>query len=174
MTSILYITNLFDFSEKGNSRLDQVAKGYRSRGTPKEENDHDLHTKFNTRANMLDEKQAMTSRHSKYLRSSTIKMTPIPISPPEPESETTNRRSNKGMSPIRYGDEQAAWIPYGASAIRDHPANFTVASNLPNNLSRSPRPLLARPVSGWGRVPSQINSPHKQICGPHGLVLALS
>jgi hypothetical protein len=38
----------------------------------------------------------------------------MPISPPEPGSETTkiriSRRSNKGMSPIRFRDEQAAWI----------------------------------------------------------------
>ncbi|KAN0068085.1 hypothetical protein V8E54_013655 [Elaphomyces granulatus] len=38
----------------------------------------------------------------------------ISTRPPEPESSTTkiltSRRSNKGMPPIRFGDEQAAWI----------------------------------------------------------------
>ena len=53
-------------------------------------------------------------QYESSVRSSAIKMTSMPISPSELQSEATSIRIsqqfNKGMSPIRFGDEQAAWM----------------------------------------------------------------
>ncbi len=55
MNDDLYITNLFDRSEKEYSR-GMVH-------TPKEEDDHGFTYQLNMRAHMLDEKQAVMSTH---------------------------------------------------------------------------------------------------------------